>query len=58
MKVGGVEKVYELTFVPDPSSDATLRSIAVNGNQISGFKADSLNYNVPMPDDGKMPLIT
>ena len=58
VKVGGVEKVYELTFVPDPSSDATLRSIAVNGNQISGFKADSLNYNVPMPDDGKMPLIT
>ena len=58
VEAGGIEKVYELTFVQTYSEDATLRSISVNGKKLADFAADKFDYNVPMPDDGNMPIIT
>lgn len=58
VSVGGDEQVYELTFIPNYSADATLRSIAANGTVLAGFAADKFNYSMPLPMDGVMPLIT
>ena len=58
VEADGVVKVYTLTFVHVLSSDATLRSIAVNGVTLADYEADKLDYTMALPADGKMPVVT
>ncbi len=47
-------KNYTITIRRAPSSDATLKSISVNGTAISTFHADTLNYTIPVLNGANM----
>lgn len=57
VEAGGDSKVYTLTFVQTPASDASLRSISANGVQLEGFDSNTLNYTYQLAGD-ELPLIT
>lgn len=47
-----------LTISETPSTDATLKSLSVNGNAIEGFKADSFAYAVTIAYTAALPVVT
>ncbi len=47
-----------LTISATPSTDATLKSLSVNGNAIEGFKADSFAYAVTIAYTAALPVVT
>ena len=58
VEAGGIEKVYELTFVPVYSTDATLLLLAANGTPVAGFASNKFNYSIPLPENGEIPVIS
>ncbi len=47
---GTTQKTYTINFTLDnPSSDATLSDLKVNGSQVSGFGSQVLTYSVVLP---------
>lgn len=55
----GTTTTYRLNFRLDKSSNNALQAIAVNGENLSTFHADSLNYTILLPvGTTQMPTIT
>jgi hypothetical protein len=53
-----VTYTINLTISTTPSTDATLKSLSVNGNAIEGFKADSFAYAVTIAYTDALPIVT
>ena len=53
-----VTYTIHLTISTTPSSDATLKSLSINGNAIEGFKADSLAYAMTIAYTAELPVVT
>lgn len=53
-----VTYTIHLTLSTTPSSDATLKSLSVNGTPIEGFKADSTAYEVVIAYTASLPVVT
>lgn len=45
----GTEGTYTLSFLPELSSDATLRNILIDGVEISGFSPEQTSYTIVLP---------
>lgn len=46
---GKTQKTYKIKFVREPSHNAKLASISINGEKLSGFSAATYTYNVALP---------
>ncbi len=46
---GKSQKTYKIKFVREPSKNAKLSSISINGEKLSGFTASTYTYNVALP---------
>lgn len=53
-----VTYTINLTISETPSTDATLKSLSVNGNAIEGFKADSFGYAMTIAYLDALPVVT
>ncbi len=52
------EMTYEIRFQYALSPNAQLSDLAVDGLTISGFRPDSMAYNVLVPSDDELPVLT
>lgn len=53
-----VTYTIHLTISTTPSSDATLKSLSVNGSAIAGFSADDFAYEVIIAYTAELPVVT
>ena len=53
-----VTYTINLSISETPSTDATLKSLNINGNAIEGFKADSLAYAMTIAYTAELPVVT
>ncbi|MDR1544425.1 MAG: hypothetical protein LBS50_08490 [Prevotellaceae bacterium] len=56
---GAATQIYRLNFSVERSEVSTLNNIYINGNAVSGFRSDSLVYNIELPSGTtQFPVIT
>ena len=53
-----VTYTINLTISATPSSDATLKSLSVNGSAIAGFSADDFAYEIVIAYAAELPVVT
>ena len=53
-----VTYTIQLTISATPSSDATLKSLSVNGSAIAGFNANIFSYEVVIAYTAELPVVT
>lgn len=57
-KSNSVTYTIHLTISTTPSTDASLKSLSINGIAIDGFKADSLNYAMTIAYTDTLPVVS
>lgn len=53
-----VTYTINLTISATPSTDATLKSLSVNGSAIAGFRADDFAYEIVIAYTAELPVVT
>ena len=58
VRAGSKSATYVLKFMRAVSADCTLSNILVDGTPLSGFAANVLHYDLPLPAGSAMPEVT